>query len=458
MHVAARCSRRIGAFALVVLILAVSLAATAQERHAHPPPQPHPRAHPHREAPGAGLDFLGMMLGLFGGLAAGDRARPQCDVAHVGGWQVYRHSRLGHGINLPDHWRRDDSRVDVTLVDIFVNPCPPHAAVLIARLPADRRVEEGDLATVATALQQQGGELFQSVVQHEVIRAPDQSRLAVVYAGRDSGVDLGSLVHFVSTATDLYIVIGLAPRAAGERLGTVLRQAVGSFAPLVRAVPPPAASLDLTGAWIETTAPSARNHLVVIAHSGSDLLVSGTYALPGGQASWIGTGKVDGRQVAVEYRFDKLGAGDRGPGRMTLTAAQDGNRLEGVERSTDGAERRVLLQRSGVPGTAAAAPVDIAGTWRHLHGPNREAWRGETWTFTALGSGRYRAVEQGYGNASGTAELKGDRVVLSYVTRDGKVRGTATLTLNADRTALEGSFRDDQPLSGSYKLLRVPGR
>ncbi len=447
-------SRRIAAVFLAALMLVTGFATSAQERHPHPQPRPHP----HRESPGAGLDFLGTMLGLFGGLATRERAQPQCDVAHVGGWQAYRHAQLGHGISLPNQWRRDNSRVDATLVDIFVNPCPPHAAVLIARLPADRRVGEGDLGKVALALQQQGGELFQTVVQHEVVRAPDQSRLAVVYAGRDSGVDLGSLVHLVSTASDFYIVIGLAPRDAGERLGTVLRQSIGSFVPPPpRAAPPPVAAIDLTGAWTETTAPSARNHLVVIAHSGSDLLISGTYGLAAGPASWIGTGKVDGRQVAIEYRFDKQSAGDRGTGRMTLTATPDANRLEGVERSSAGAERPVAFQRSQVP-TPAAAAADIAGTWRHQHGPNREAWRGETWTFTALGGGRYRAQEKGYGNASGTAEVKDNRVVLDYVTRDGKVRGTATMTLNADRTAMEGSFRDSQPLTGSYVLLRMPAR
>ncbi len=63
--------------------------------------------------------------------------------------------------------------------------------------------------------------------------------------------------------------------------------------------------------------------------------------------------------------------------------------------------------------------VDISGTW--VFGPG-----GETWTFTPLGGNRYESQEKGFGNAFGTAEVRGRdfRLDFTYSGGNGYYIGT----------------------------------
>jgi hypothetical protein len=92
---------------------------------------------------------------------------------------------------------------------------------------------------------------------------------------------------------------------------------------------------------------------------------------------------------------------------------------------------------------------NISGVWRH--------GTTETWTFTPLGNNRYNAQESGFGNASGTAVVTGNRVRIDYVTRDGRIRGYYDVALNTDCSLAEGRWSDSQPASGPAKKVRISG-
>jgi hypothetical protein len=336
--------KRAAIAAAAILLLTLPPAPATERPHPHPAPAPRP----HGGVPG--LDFLGLMLGIFGGLGR-EQPQPGCDVGYLAGWSRYTHSPLGHAISVPNHWRNEQGRTTAEIPSIFLNACPPGAAVLVARMPADRLLDHAELGQVALALRRQGGGMFQSIVHQEPVAAqPGQTRLAAVYAGHDGGAAVAGIVHFVSTGAELYLAMGMAPRAGGERLGGLLRESVAGFTAPVRQTPPPAAvaALDLTGAWIELTAPSGDGHLVVIAQKGNGLTLSGTYRVSQGAATWFATGELAGRQVSAAYRFDPNGAAPRGAGALTLAASADGTMLEGIERGDTG-ERRVRFVRASGP-------------------------------------------------------------------------------------------------------------
>lgn len=99
------------------------------------------------------------------------------------------------------------------------------------------------------------------------------------------------------------------------------------------------------------------------------------------------------------------------------------------------------------PGRAAAV-TDIAGRWTHAGGA-------AAWTFTKDGQGTYRAVEEGLGDARGTAVVFGDRLVIVYATKDKKVTGCFDLKLSEDGRTAEGPVEDSRPARAEARLERV---
>ena len=96
--------------------------------------------------------------------------------------------------------------------------------------------------------------------------------------------------------------------------------------------------------------------------------------------------------------------------------------------------------------------VNIAGTWQ-------PGARGETWTFTALGGDRYRAVARGSGNAAGIASVIGNRVRIDYTWQDGgKHGGYYQLTVEPGGRKASGRFSDDRPQKGSITMTRIASR
>ncbi|MBI5211086.1 MAG: hypothetical protein HY927_14035 [Elusimicrobia bacterium] len=96
----------------------------------------------------------------------------------------------------------------------------------------------------------------------------------------------------------------------------------------------------------------------------------------------------------------------------------------------------------------AAAETDIAGRWTHAGGA-------AAWTFTKDGQGTYRAVEEGLGNARGTAVVVGDRLVIVYATKDKRITGCFDLRLAEDGQAAEGTVEDSRPARAEARLERA---
>ena len=96
--------------------------------------------------------------------------------------------------------------------------------------------------------------------------------------------------------------------------------------------------------------------------------------------------------------------------------------------------------------------LNIAGTWQ-------PGARGETWTFTALGGDRYKAVGSGSGNAAGIATVMGNRVRIDYTWQDGgKHGGYYQLTVEPGGRKASGRFHDDRPQDGSINMTRIASR
>jgi hypothetical protein len=95
--------------------------------------------------------------------------------------------------------------------------------------------------------------------------------------------------------------------------------------------------------------------------------------------------------------------------------------------------------------------VSIAGTWQ-------PGARGETWTFTALGGDRYKAVARGSVNATGIATVMGNRVRIDYTWQDrGEHTGYYQLTVDANGRKATGRFGDDRPQEGSITMMHNAG-
>lgn len=182
----------------------------------------------------AAAGFLGLFLGLVQGLGGQEQqaipgAEPGCDPGAFYGWAQLRHPTFGYGLSYPSHWQQPQIN-EPNIVQAVVNPCPPNAAIIVARSDINRLLNQQELEAVMNAFQKEGG-VFATVVSQEPLAAPAQTRRKGVFSGADSGVRLGVLVHLVSTTTGLFLVVGIVPDSAGEKTGTMLRYAIESFQP-----------------------------------------------------------------------------------------------------------------------------------------------------------------------------------------------------------------------------------
>lgn len=96
---------------------------------------------------------------------------------------------------------------------------------------------------------------------------------------------------------------------------------------------------------------------------------------------------------------------------------------------------RYVLANCDCSGQSIGATFDLSGTWVFGSG-------GQTWTFTPLGNNRYRARETGYGNATGTAEVKGRKLRLDFTYSGGS--GHFEGTISADGTSIQTTRYPDK--------------
>lgn len=81
--------------------------------------------------------------------------------------------------------------------------------------------------------------------------------------------------------------------------------------------------------------------------------------------------------------------------------------------------------------------LDITGVWTHgdPFGPNA------TWTFTPKGPGEYEAVEKGFDNAVGTAKVRGNRILIDWISTtagDKQKKGVTIIEVDGSRKAGSG--------------------
>lgn len=188
------------------------------------------------DAADAAAGFLGLFLGLLGGLQDQPEAQPGCDPAAFYGWAQTRHPTFGYGLSYPSHWQQPQIGGDPNIVQILLNPCPPHAAVIVARSAIGHAVNQQQLEAVMNEFRKEGG-VFARILSQEPVAAAGQPRRKGLFKGSDNGVEMAALVHLVSTPTEIYLVVGIVPDAAGERVGTMMRFSIESFVPLA-ALPP----------------------------------------------------------------------------------------------------------------------------------------------------------------------------------------------------------------------------
>ena len=177
----------------------------------------------------AAAGFLGLFLGLLGGLSDQPPPDPGCDPGAFYGWAQVRHPGQGYMFSYPSHWQQPQIN-EPNIVQVVLNPCPPHAAVIIARSDVNRLLNQQELETVMNAFQKEGG-VFASMRSQEPLAGPGQTRRKGLFSGSDGGVEMAALIHLVSTSTGLFLVVGIVPDAAGEKTGTMLRYTIESFTP-----------------------------------------------------------------------------------------------------------------------------------------------------------------------------------------------------------------------------------
>jgi hypothetical protein len=181
------------------------------------------------DAAEAAAGFLGLFLGLLGGLPDRSQAQPGCDPGAFYGWAQMRHPAYGYGFSYPSHWQQPQVN-EPNIVQAVVNPCPPNAAIIIARSDVNRVLSQQELEAVMGAFQKEGG-VFAAMRSQEPVPAPGQTRRKGLFSGSDGGVEMAALVHLVSIPTGLFLVVGIVPDAAGEKTGTMLRYSIESFVP-----------------------------------------------------------------------------------------------------------------------------------------------------------------------------------------------------------------------------------
>ncbi|MDP1732421.1 MAG: LCCL domain-containing protein [Devosia sp.] len=103
------------------------------------------------------------------------------------------------------------------------------------------------------------------------------------------------------------------------------------------------------------------------------------------------------------------------------------------------------VSQSGAP-----PEIDVSGVWR-------EGNIGQTWTFTPRGDGLYDAVENGYGNARGTARVSGRTITVDFVntTKYGNhTRGVWVAVVDESGTTASAGWITDDGETGSMTWTR----
>lgn len=101
------------------------------------------------------------------------------------------------------------------------------------------------------------------------------------------------------------------------------------------------------------------------------------------------------------------------------------------------------------PGGVNDAFGGIVGVWQHGDG-------GETWTFIPNADGTFKAVEQGFGNARGTATVSENKIHIDYTCPDG-TSGEYDIVLAPDKRTGRGQWTSDLPDSGIRNFTKLGG-
>ncbi len=123
------------------------------------------------------------------------------------------------------------------------------------------------------------------------------------------------------------------------------------------------------------------------------------------------------------------------------------------DRAVPDAERARLQRRMENPTTDSTGDGSgVGGAWEQ----STEGVGTSTWNFTPVGRGRYRALEQGLGGATGTAILTGRTLRIEFKWAGGA--GVYEWTLNAEGNSGNGKLTFTSGRSGTYssKIKRVP--
>jgi len=161
----------------------------------------------------------------------------------------------------------------------------------------------------------------------------------------------------------------------------------------------------------------------------------------GGKVVWSNLTRPGTRDIKLVVR-DAAGHSGEAHARITV----HGKGEQPARSSSQAANSRPPAVTPPSPGT-----VNIAGTWR-------PGARGETWTFTALGNNRYKAVGTGSGNAAGVATVIGNRVRIDYAWQDsGKHWGYYQMTVDPGGRKATGRFHDNRPQEGTVTMTRTAG-
>jgi hypothetical protein len=120
-----------------------------------------------------------------------------------------------------------------------------------------------------------------------------------------------------------------------------------------------------------------------------------------------------------------------GPGMDVPTNGYASPPVEGVESEAGPQAYPAPTPQGALPQASQPASCDIAGQWRMDTANVGQS----TWTFTPSG-GSYAGVEQGLGNATGTAVMNGSSMQLQW--RTGGYSGLVELTIDPSCSAGQG--------------------
>jgi hypothetical protein len=155
---------------------------------------------------------------------------------------------------------------------------------------------------------------------------------------------------------------------------------------------------------------------------------------------------VSGRGLRMDW---KANGGYAGYSELTLDSAC--NTATGTVFYSSGRSgtSKIQLKRSGRGSDILpVSTCDMAGTWLEELAEQGQS----TWTFTSLGSGRFRGREQGLGNATAELTVSGRGLRMDWKA-DGGYAGYSELTLNTACNSAEGTVFYTSGRSGTSKIV-----